>query len=376
MAKTPSFTREPVEAPPESERPPMPDVSKQPLMAGKVMISPDTRAQLEAVGWEEGDPVPGNLGEKIQQLQQHIAQDIATAGPDVAPDQPALKPKTMDIRDLPESHRQEIKDFLQQAKTLETTQAAASKMPAMPVLQDAGMQQAAQVAANVIQQGPQAIVEDDSAEPKRVETPVPPEERTAAIEAERQLTTAYEENTGQITCPRCLWDTRDPFDIKFTELDKQTYLAFMLSDDPAARFRKDYAIMGGNLVIRFRTLSAVEAEMMYGQLTNDVQANLITSDGDYFLRMMAYRTMLGTERIVAKGVVQVEIPPIMEIDYTPGDKSRIEMMTEWFNTDAIPSETRRRILNQHHREFQRLVEGLEVKTDEADFWKGIEPLSS
>jgi hypothetical protein len=48
-------------------------------------------------------------------------------------------------------------------------------------------------------------------------------------------------------------------------------------------------------------------------------------------------------------------------------------LREYFDKHVLPQETVRRVVGQHHRQFQRLVEALEANAASPDFFDGIAP---
>lgn len=135
--------------------------------------------------------------------------------------------------------------------------------------------------------------------------------------------------------------------------------------------------MDGKVTFGFRSLLSKETDLLFQQLGIDMRNGEFTGETDYFMRLQEYRLYMSVERLVGdNGEVIAEIPPIFDIPYDEPEtgavlQTRLVNMRDWFNDEAVPNESLRRVMTQHHRSFQRLVEALEAMTSEPDFWKGI-----
>jgi len=209
-----------------------------------------------------------------------------------------------------------------------------------------------------------------------VEEPVPEPETTAQTISPGQSARDAGGAPSPIFCPRCLHDVREPWELVPDDADKQQFMGAILG---GTRFTKTIAVMDGQLQITYRSLTSDETDLVFKQLGIDTRQGKILDDGQYFMQLQAYRLVMSVSRFEnANNECLVEIPSIHEIDIPEemlGHDTRLVPMVDWFNKEAVPHESLRRMVAQHHRLFQRLVETLEVMTAEPDFWKGIRPLA-
>jgi hypothetical protein len=382
MAKRPTFQRNPVPTPPPANpsEEVKPAVSEQlgnrPLPKNKIVQSDNTEKQLKMLGWEDGDPIPPELGQRVKQIMD--AREKAESH-NLPADFKPKQGRVVDFSELSEAERQELSDVLKDYKQQMVAQAEydasgrniEKKLPgADPSVVAAAKQ--AQAAAET-----PAMPEVKIIPPKPVEeaAPTPEPEPEPISEPVMEEDEDYDNglDTNPVHCPRCLWRTDIPFTAEPTERDRQVFMASLLGTN---RFTKTYDIMGGNMKVSFRSLLSKEVDLVFKQLNCDATNGVITGDGDFFLRMEQYRTLCSVSRIAdASNTPQIEIAPLFELDW-PGDDSgkventRLKDLADWFN-EEISNESLRRVLYQHYREFQRLVEAMEAQTAEPNFWKGI-----
>ena len=108
----PNFRRGTVPAPPPAMQ--LPDTGGKPLTKG-VTISPWTRNMLEGMGWKDGDPIPGEIGQEIQRV---VAQVQAEQGgkplPNAKPGDRTRIGKQVNFEDLPPERQAELQQAWQQ----------------------------------------------------------------------------------------------------------------------------------------------------------------------------------------------------------------------------------------------------------------------
>jgi hypothetical protein len=441
MAKNPTFRRQPVPTPPPSlgaaaPLPGAPGGGTLPLPSGQVSLTDYTRRQLEKLGWQEGDPIPGDLGKRIQKIQREIAEETATTTHGFPPGSKVKIGKTVNIDELPPERQQELRQHLAEYKEVMAQQEIAQQAQAAieaqvhqtaePSVQEAqrlalqaAQAQRARAAAQTAPgapQGPESpfpevVINTEARHAQQVATKMPPGLRprpgATPVSADGiadfvvtdlpvdtpDLSPPQEETQEEPTaaeapqeagaggdmplerCPRCWWKLSDPFAVEPADRDRQMFVAAILG---TTRFRKTVQLMNGYLSVDYRSLTSMETELLFQQLGIDLRAGLIVSDAEYLMRLQEYRLYMSIEAIANdRGERMIEIPPIHEIPYDAPEtgqpeQTRLIEMKRWFNEEAVTSESLRRILAQHLREFQRLVEALEAQTDEPGFWTGIE----
>ena len=417
----PNFTRKPVPVPPPpaADANPyidpkmLPGEGRPPLPMATVQMSDYTRKQLEKIGWKDGMHIPGDLGQRIQEIQAEVQKERGEAKHDLPPDWTPPRPKLVNIDELPEKHQQELRQYMAEYQQTVAQQAAAesaameieSKIPPGTDPQTAAaMRTSLQAAANAKAQrsatGPQMTMIDDGPPPVPAGLPPVPEGKTlggvsgispvfAQMEAAKKEAAAPpppspepppHDHTNEAgagltitNCPRCLWNLKLPFDANPTTRDKETYLAAMLGP---TRFVKKVPLLGGHASVTFRSLTTAEASMVNKQLGLDLRAGRIREDGEFWGDLMNYRLALSLQQYATDKHTVIDVPTIGEIPYTPNPdepETPLVPMVKYVNEEVLQTESMRHVVGLAHRQFQRLVETLEAASSDPDFWEGIEP---
>lgn len=324
-------------------------------------VSEFTRKTLEQFGWKENDPIPADLGGLLLKLKSTAP---ASARTDVL----------VDVAVLPEEAIQNIQVMLSVAKKV---QANRDKEEA---IDEQTAQMAPEVAAlyRQLADNEPTIVDDrdevkqSPAAPTPVEpAPAPDPAASAAVPTEPQA--AEPPMIILPFCPRCGWDMRQKFDIEIIDLDKEDFLSSVLG---GTRFERRFSLMGGKVVLRFRSLLAEENRLIHRQLVLDQESKDIVTESEWFLRLMEYRLACSLER-VENGIGRVvqEVPTLGEMPHTPPEGQPLQTalvpLLDFVNNKVLAHEVTRRLAGQHFRQFQRLVEALEAMALEPSFWNGI-----
>ena len=69
----------PVTAPGELRPDQLPGAGRPPMSQGRTIMTDHTRQQLTAVGWKDGDPIPGDLGARLREIQLEVAAERSKA---------------------------------------------------------------------------------------------------------------------------------------------------------------------------------------------------------------------------------------------------------------------------------------------------------
>lgn len=313
-----------------------------PLKPSTPYYSDDTKRQLHAVGWTEGDPLPPNFGEALAAIRDEISQETAKAYADLPEKMAGYVPPTnkiVDITTLPPEKQKEIRDWLAGYRNDVATLAAPQPE---------------------IQQAPQPIAQPPVAAPQPVvEQQVPPTTSSDTV------------SIAPTHCARCQWPVSSPFNVVATEQDKQQFLISILSGES---YRKEYSLLGGTVRLRLRSLSIPEVTAINLQLGYMVRNGLISGNLEYGLHNMLFRTVLGIEELKAGAHVlhtQTTLDAFATTHKPVGEHPTVLPEYTEIVTKALKSEPVVQIVNKTYREFQRLIELLEEKTGEQAFWNGI-----
>lgn len=340
-------------------------------LADNAHVSEFTKKTLSQFGWQENDAIPVELGPLLMHLKETCPRSART---DVL----------IDINVVPEDAIAAVKKLLADAKDVAAKRAkeaaleekmknmspsvaelyrqlnsdASSPGEAPQIIDDRESAPAAPVAAVAAQEAQQA--------PQPSPAPQPAPVAAAAITEPPMAILPF--------CGRCGWDNRMKFETPVTEVDKQDFLAAVLGSQ---RFRHDMSLMGGKLVITFRTPLAEENKLVFRQLAFDQQAKRIVTESEWFNQLIEYRLALSLEKIAdGQGKVLHVVPELSEFKPTPPPDEPLQTalvpMLDYVNNTVLAHEVTRRLVGQHLRQFQRLVEALEAMALEPSFWNGIE----
>ena len=396
----------------------LPGEGRPPMRAG-VHMTDFTRSQLQKIGWKDGDPIPGDLGKRIQEIQQAIREERESTTLEDSPLAAGWKPvqaKFMDIGALPPEKQAELKQYLEEYNAQIAQEEAFNKQQAKvesripeniqgqqrELMVDQIMASEAALQRRQLQQTGTVI--DDRPVRQPVESGPPPgmpvpegkvfagnigmpsiaqkikslkQQQQPAVEPlpPEEPVVSSGATTTHDTCQRCAWPLSMPFTTEPTVEDKQGFLAAIIG---LSRFEKEYALLGDNLILRLRSLSSDETATLQNQLSAMVRAGQSIGDGEYWSNLMEFRLVMSVSRITVGGNVIYSAPPVKEWDTANPQQADSEIhptplprMRTYFYEKGVTQEPLRRIIGQTHQEFQRLVEALEAMTNNADFWTGI-----
>ncbi len=394
----------------------LPGEGRPPMTQNSVQMTDYTRRQLTAVGWQPGDPIPGDLGQLLTKVRNEIEAERASASLIDNPLAVGYKPvqaSFVDIESLPPEKQQEIKQYLQDYKAevnqrKEAEQREATIDAAIPAniqgpTRDAmreQMLQGEQAAAERSRQRrgePATSYAIDDRKPAATPAGMPvPEGKTFAgtmgvpllaeqfaksqpVAAEPAPVIPAAEplpTTGAVhdrtTCQRCAWPLAAEFIVTATSDDKTGFLAAFLG---LGCFKKKYILFNGNLEVFFGSLTSEDTTVVQNQLGAMVRGGQIIGDGEYWANMHEFRLILSLDRLVVGGTETYRKPAVADLQQYAAEEvtpTFLPQLRTYFYEKAAKQESLRRVLGQTHQEFQRLVEYLEVMTSEPDFWIGIE----
>lgn len=343
-------------APSAEEAAPQPTTIQQfPFTPGeKISLTPEERVVLEAAGWKDGDPLPDLTGfmENIAQEQRDVAQDIATS------DSQLGVQKFTEFDELPADKQEEIRVALD---TMRTQQEQAIELAeAIPDDAAPGVAEAIRVAGDF--DGGIEVVDD----PTAVTTPPPPTPKK-----EVSSTGAAPQDSGP--CDHCGWDSSLTDTTKPTKQDKYDFLASVLG---GTRFYKEMDLFGDNVTVVFRTLTTEEADTALQQTSYDHRDGKVPDQGEFFRVYTNYRLAMSIEKLSTPGDAQI-VPSIKDVEWdsplmSEDPQTPLPTLETWLHANVLKSESMRRVVGMEHQRFQRLVEKMEARVDDADFWKGIE----
>jgi hypothetical protein len=181
-------------------------------------------------------------------------------------------------------------------------------------------------------------------------------------------------------CPHCGWNQAVTDGIEVTSADKYAFLWSVLGG-PDKRFTKQFDLMGGHVVLLFRTLTAHEADGTLLQIGHDYRQGRISGDTNWWQRWMDYRMSFALESITLANVGKTYIGPdsLDAIDYdSPVDKDGNELpstvypaLWEHLEKNHLYNESLRKAVSLAYASFVDLTRKLENNYNNRDFWQGI-----
>ena len=175
-------------------------------------------------------------------------------------------------------------------------------------------------------------------------------------------------------CSRCGHDQSIIDDVEVTREDRLSFLQSILG---GIRFKKRVPMFGGKLTAVFRTLTAKEVDLSFTQLAYDARHGAVTGDElQYFRTLADYRLVMSLESLRNDVGVTVEVPEIFsdefEVTNLPEGATKLMPASSWLYDNALKTDQLRRVVGAEFFRFQRLVEKLEARASDPNFWEATE----
>lgn len=314
---------------------------------------------LKEAGWKEGEPVPGTLASIIAEEQKRIAaeMDILPVSPDTKPFKP---PTLVNFSDLSPEKQQQLMEEIRKAK---------DQLSVLPPMQGAGpgINEALAIA-----QQPSLEVVDSRKQEFKQEIPELPD--NPFKEDTKNSIPSAGGDAQLVNCPHCGWQLDIP-DVEATTEDKYSFMQSILGQ---IRFKKTYPLFGGKMHVTFRSLTSEESDMVYRQLSLDIKNNKIDGMSDYYQFLMYYRIVCGLEKLDSDESGPIDCPEVSEYQLDgPDPKNKtpdtpLVEVTKLLLKEVLKHESIRRVLVAAFARFTRLIEHLEARIEDADFWSATE----
>lgn len=348
-----------------------------PLRPGEVILTEFEKRKLARFGWKEGDPLPGNITELMAKEKRGVTDDLRTAQP-FKNKQIFKAPEPIDISELSDERQAELQAHLQKFKEMAPQIEAAARNQDHIATLPPDIQKAIRESGGV------EVV--DSSEPSS--DPIKAMQRKIDIaegRVEADDGTGLEEDdepkqpesqTGldvdRTKCPRCNWDLSFK-PIEPSTADKQVYVACILGDK---LFEKPYSLFGGKLVVGFRQLTTTRSDMVFYQIAHEIRSNLLGEDS--YRKVMLYRMCLAINHITVGNHKPVDVGNAVDAfveeeasetkigDLLPIILSRLQQ------TELLKSESVWRAVREAFGRFNTLLDDLDARADNPDFWNATE----
>lgn len=371
--------KQPTDQLPKAERTAPGITGKLPFSVGSVVLTPGERAELQKVGWKEGDPIP-NLSEMWNGEIAKDKQALKEAPPASYDEATTPKPKipaAVSIESLPPDKRREIEEAVAQMRA---EAAAITKRQGEHQFAPADPSVARAMAFAEMQQGrqPKIAVEDDlkgrgaahitrALSPEPAITPPAPPAPPAKPDAPVMTMGVAAE---QKYCPHCRWDL-SVLDSTVTTLeDRRIYMAAFLGGQ---RFKKSYELFDGTVKVVFRAITSEETDSVLRQLFMDGKAGRVSDGLTSLRRMQDYQLACSLEAILTRdNSIQLDTIDAYAVDKTDATTGLPDVVSYVFKK-AVQSDSMRRILVDLYIEFDNLVAKLEVEASQPGFTSATGP---
>lgn len=326
--------------------------------AGNEKLTPLEREIIEKANVDVDNPPDlssTQLGKEL--TEQYTKARIRTDEEDVQA--AAVAPEVVDLDALDPDKRAEIISAITAAHNQEEqAKQQKAKSAAIPdyIKTNPGLAAAYKVAADNAQP---IIVDDLDEEDEETEAaPVP----TAEKEEQKPVSGAA---IKQAKCPRCNHQLDQPV-IEVSDEDKYAFIAATIGGQ---RFTKEYSFFDGNIRAVFRELTPREANFALKQLDIDTKNGDIVGEYDYFRKLIDYRLVMSLSLFQRTDKAPVELADVSTLKYDETkEETPIPGLAQFVENDIFITEHVRRTVGVSFMRFQRLVEMLEARSEDAGFF--------
>ena len=381
-------------------------------------LTPEERAKLESIGWDDSMPIPKNMAQLFDQIQsEKLAEtDEANLPLPVDPRTPKMKPpEDVPIDKLDAAKKEKLRKVLtgqvEAEAEEELDRASQNRMAHMPH----GLQTAYQMVAGAqprstrlpepeievdVEAGKKpptaktppkefTVVEDDGPDPEDFNPPPPPNapqaNKAATIGPDVTATTETGAGgNGPAHCPHCMWDLRLP-DVPEPPYHKK--ISFLHAILGQKCYTDEAELFGGSVVATFRALTTKEIDVVYKQAYRDREMGRAPTEMDFWERVNRYRLFLQLQGLrtttVEKGFVHdlpdglsEEANPMAtsfwKLNEPPPNETVLPEIEAFIIKNVLKTEAIFRVVNAACNQFNRLVAKMEAMVDNSDFWKPTE----
>jgi hypothetical protein len=357
-------------------------------------LTEDEKAMVLKAGWRPGEPLPDLRWTKISKLMETKVAEVRANAEDIAgltpidPSTPPLDPPEWpDISELPiEDQERAVKAFEEMDELQERMNQARLQRsrrrtgPPAHVMAKPGAAKAiatAQAAANA-QTGIE-LVDDISNETKapfrlkaNIPQPPPPPTRDSLQQLELPpphvtAGAAEELPTAQNLCPRCGFD-RDGELVEPTTQDLVAYLSMV--DGKENRFRKQYTLFGGRIVVTFRSLLPKEVDAAILLADQEMADGKIYHVLQYARVVESYKMAAGIESIRRAHQGEITLPTIDQVAEGDNGESPFAVIREYITNEVFATDRLRSTVAHQWIRFNQLLQHIEAKADDPDFFVG------
>ena len=287
------------------------------------MLTPMEMELLKKKESVESDTFSDDLQKQLADANKASTLD-KTATPIHPATDPVVPPDAVDIKDLPEEKQKELLEALKQTQ--------------------------------------------EATEPSFVKKEEPLADFSEEVAPASSVTDKKEdvEVTGQ--CPKCKHTLGQPV-VSVSSADKYAFIAATLGGQ---RFFKEYRVFNGNILAVFRELTPNESDLALKQLDYEVKSKEIVGRYDYLRRLTDYRLAMSLERFQLKDKEAVKVEEVENMENNSDDPTILPSLLRWLNGSVFVTDHVRRVVGLKFMDFQRIMELMEVRAEDDDFFTRTE----
>jgi hypothetical protein len=171
------------------------------------------------------------------------------------------------------------------------------------------------------------------------------------------------------TCPRCNFDLNGELFVP-TLADKIGYIALVMGDQK--RFHRTATLFGGRITLVFRSLTTAEENLALTQIDDDAKQGKVSNLVLYAALLSDYKMLMSIESVQRKGKPPVAIAPIASYEYDEkANKTALPEFKEWLDAEVFLAASVRNAVSRAYFEFSQILQMMEAKAPDSDFFSGI-----
>lgn len=331
-------------------------------------LTAEELAILQQGGYREGDPIPDLAKTAAGRRLREQVEDIAREAADIDGLLP-VDPKTPPLQLLPAKDINEMP--------------AAEAMKAMQVFKEMGELRARieeARAGETIDMPPIAppieLIDDiglTEGKPrlklKRAEPEPVKVEPTKVQPAPAEDTHGSNITNVLITCPRCNHNLNGEL-VTPTVEDKVGYIALVMGEQK--RFHRVASLFGGRITVTFRSLTTAEENLVFTQVDTEAKDGKIGNLVLYAAAIEDYKMLLSIESVQRKGKPALKLEPIAAYEFDDKKhKTALPEYKDWLDAEVFLAASVRHAVVHAYNEFKQVLQYMEVKAPDSDFFAGI-----
>jgi len=343
------------------------------------------RKIIEKAAWTPGQPAPafGVVGQHMDAAVAAVqakAEDHFGMMPIDPATLPLEMPEPVDIEDMaPDERAKAVETFKEmdalQDRMNEVRRARARAQAAGGAMSKPGGAVALAAAAAAARQQAEAPPTEqlpfklkDAKPPVQATPESTPEPTPESCSHDQNSADAGADLTGAtITCPQCNFDLNSEL-VEPTTEDIASYLSALMGE---GRFRKEVKLFGGRVVIVFRGLLPREVDLALRLADAEAASGNVQHIMQYARFAEGFKLVMGIETVKRAGQPPIDLPEIGEIVDEPDGPTPVMQLKDYLDNEVFTTDSLRRTVGTQWIKFNRLLQFMEAKAEDPDFFGAI-----